>query len=194
MAARGEGAASSLPQTAKWYCRPLPDGRHVFVNTAGKYLVLKGFNTSGGTNGNKGYVDAYDATFSPITFHKMKAATYTDSQYTPADYFGLVAFGAARSDGKGNSYFNITSAGGFQQDTGWTLRYTNDYSTAFIVEEAGNYPLADTKLTAVDADDTLLGGMTPGLTIGTFSAPYATVLPEGVMAYRAEEAEQSGTA
>lgn len=194
MEARGEGAAASLPQTAKWYCRTLPDGRHVFVNTAGKYLVLKGFNTSGGTNGNKGYVDAYDATFSPITFHKMKAATYTDSQYTPADYFGLVAFGAARSDGKGNSYFNITSAGGFQQDTGWTLRYDKDYSTAFIVEEAGNYPLADTKLTAVDADDTLLGGMTPGQTIGTFSAPYATVLPEGVMAYRAEEAEQSGTA
>lgn len=194
MEARGEGAAASLPQTAKWYCRTLPDGRHVFVNTAGKYLVLKGYNTSGGTNGNKGYVDAYDATFSPITFHKMKAATNTDAQYTPADYFGLVAFGAARNDGNGNSYFNITAAGGFQQDTGWTLRYTDSYSTAFIVEEAGNYPLADTKLTAVDADDTLLGGMTPGQTIGTFSAPYATVLPEGVMAYRAEEAEQSGTA
>lgn len=194
MEARGEGAASSLPQTAKWYCRTLPDGRHVFVNTAGKYLVFKG--SSAGTNGNKGYVDAYDAEYSPLTFQKMVTGGNTTGGVM-SDFFGKVAFGGNRtnlSNGKKYSYFVVTAADGFEQDGGWVPRYDNSYSTAFIVEEAGNYPLADTKLTAVDADDTLLGGMTPGQTIGTFSAPYATVLPEGVMAYRAEEAEQSGTA
>lgn len=190
MVARGDGAANNLPESAKWYCRKLDDGRYTFVNTAGKYLVFKG--SGNGTNSNKGYVDAYDATYSPITFVKMTTSGYTGSTKLE-DLFGYVAFGGRRIYNGTSAYFVTEADGDFQQDTGWTLRYDDDYSTAFIVEEVTNYPLANTKLTAIDSDDTLLKGMTPGQTIGTFSAPYATVIPEGVKAYYAKEAEKEGS-
>ena len=193
MMARGDGAANNLPESAKWYCRKMESGQYVFVNSAGKYLVFKGSNA--GTNGNKGYFNTYDADYSPLTFQKMMT-NGGNTIGVVSDYFGMVAFGGKRttlSNNKDYSYFVITSGGEFQQDGGWFPRYDNDYSTAFIVEEVTNYPLANTKLTAIDSDDTLLKGMTPGQTIGTFSAPYATVIPEGVKAYYAKEAEQEGS-
>lgn len=193
MMARGDGAANNLPESAKWYCRKMESGQYVFVNSAGKYLVFKGSNA--GTNGNKGYFNTYDADYSPLTFQKMMT-NGGNTMGVVSDYFGMVAFGGKRttlSNNKDYSYFVITSGGEFQQDGGWFPRYDNNYSTAFIVEEVTNYPLANTKLTAIDSDDTLLKGMTPGQTIGTFSAPYATVIPEGVKAYYAKEAEQEGS-
>lgn len=193
MMARGDGAANNLPESAKWYCRKMESGQYVFVNSAGKYLVFKGSNA--GTNENKGYFNTYDADYSPLTFQKMMT-NGGNTIGVVSDYFGMVAFGGKRttlSNNKDYSYFVITSGGEFQQDGGWFPRYDNNYSTAFIVEEVTNYPLANTKLTAIDADDTLLKGMTPGQTIGTFSAPYATVIPEGVKAYYAKEAEKEGS-
>lgn len=49
-------------------------------------------------------------------------------------------------------------------------------------------------LTTTDAKrDELLSGIEFGQTIGTFSAPYATVIPEGVTAYYAEQDYDGGT-
>ncbi len=49
-------------------------------------------------------------------------------------------------------------------------------------------------LTTTDANrDELLSGIEYGKTIGTFSAPYATVIPEGVTAYYAEQEYDGGT-
>lgn len=190
MVARGDGAANDLPESAKWYCRMMESGQYVFVNSAGKYLVFKGSND--GTNGNKGYVDAYDKTYSPITFVKMTTSSYTGSTKLE-DLFGYVAFGGRRIyDGK-SAYFVTEADGDFQQDTGWTLRYDNSFSTAFLVEEVSNYVLANTKLTTVTEDDGLLKGIEVGQTIGTFSAPYATVIPGDVTAYYAKSAQEEGT-
>ena len=191
MVARGDHAANDLPESAKWYCRKMESGQYVFVNSAGKYLVFKG--SDNGTNGNKGYVDAYDATYSPITFVKMTTSDYTGAT-EQEDLFGYVAFGGRRIYNGTSAYFVTTSGGGFQQDTGWTLRYDNNYSTAFIVEEVTNYPFANTKLTETSKDkDTLLKGIENGQTVSTFSAPYATVIPNGVTAYYAKKAEQGET-
>ena len=191
MVARGDGAANDLPESAKWYCRMMESGQYVFVNSAGKYLVFKGFND--GTNSNKGYVDAYDETYSPITFVKMTTSDYTGSTKLE-DLFGYVAFGGRRKTNEYSAYFVTTSGGGFQQDSGWTLRYDNSYSTAFIVEEVTNYPFANTKLTETSKEeDTLLKGIEDGQTVSTFSAPYATVIPAGVTAYYAKKASQGET-
>ena len=48
-------------------------------------------------------------------------------------------------------------------------------------------------LTTTKESDTLLENIEVGSTIGTFSAPYATVVPEGVTAYYAEQATEGGT-
>lgn len=183
--ARGEASVDDLPESAKWYCRQLETGQYVFVNTAGKYLVFKGSNN--GCNENKGYVGTYDATYSPITVDKMVTGNYTGDA-TMEDLFGYIAFGGRRVSQDISAYFVSTSTGGFQQDMGWTMRYTNDYSTAFVVEEVSNYPLAVTKLTTTDAErDVLLSNIEYGKTIGTFSAPYPTVIPNGVIVYYATQ-------
>lgn len=186
--ARGEVAANALPATAKWYCRQLQDGRYVFVNNAGKYLVFKG--SGDGTNDNKGYVDAYDDTYSPITVMKMKLNGGSTTG-TLADMFGFVAVGGKRQSGY-NAAFVVTAGGGFEQDSGnMYFRYTNSFSTAFLVEEVSNYVLANTKLTTVTVNDRLLTGIEADQTIGTFSAPYATVIPGGVTAYYAKSANSA---
>ena len=195
LVARGDVAANELPESAKWYCRKLDDGRYTFVNSAGKYLVWRGKDV--GTNSVKGYTDNYDADWSPLTFVKMTTNGSNTGRATKADLFGYVAFGGKRETGK-NSYFITTwSANGtnFNQDGSWTLRYESNYhSTAFLVEEVTNYPFANTKLTATSKEkDKLLKGIENGQTVSTFSAPYATVIPAGVTAYYAKKASQGET-
>lgn len=167
--ARGEAAANTLPASAKWYCRQLEDGRYVFVNNAGKYLVWRGKNV--GTNSTKGYLDKYDADWCPLTFDKMVNTGANTDNVSNAELFGYMAFGGKREEGK-NSYFITTwSAGGttFNQDGGWTMRYKNgNHSTAFLVEEVSNYVLANTKLTTVTEKDGLLTGIEAGQTIFSF--------------------------
>lgn len=50
--------------------------------------------------------------------------------------------------------------------------------------EEVDYP-NNVKLNAIGASDVLLKGIETGQTIGTFSAPFATLIPEGVTAYAA---------
>lgn len=193
LVARGEAAANTLPASAKWYCRKLEDGRYVFVNNAGKYLVWRGKNV--GANGTKGYLNEYETDWCPLTFDKMVNTGTNTGNVSNAELFGYMAFGGKREEGK-NSYFITTwSADGttFNQDGGWTMRYkASNHSTAFLVEEVSNYVLANTKLTTVTENDGLLTGIEAGQTIGTFSAPYATVIPDGVTAYYAKSAEKAG--
>lgn len=101
---RGETTAENYPQTAKFTCHEVENGKFLFVNNEGKYLVLKGNQNNVGTNGNKGFVENYDATFCPLTVQKdAKAEAKTKQQ------FGLLSFGGQRNTPKNiNSYFTIT--------------------------------------------------------------------------------------
>lgn len=194
LVARGEKAANDLPATAKWYCRKLDDGRYTFVNSAGKYLVWRGKDV--GANSTKGYLGEYADDWCPLTFDKMVNTGTNTGNVSNAELFGYMAFGGKREENK-NSYFITTwSANGttFNQDGSWTMRYkASNHSTAFLVEEVTNYVLASTNLTTVSESDKLLSGENlVDKTISTFSAPYATVIPQGVTAYYAAEAEEAG--
>lgn len=196
LVARGAENANNLPASAKWYCRVLDNGRYVFVNNQGKYLAWRGFDA--GTNSHKGYNESFDNTYSQLSFVKMTTNGINTGNVALSDLFGFVAFGGSR-DGSKNSYFITTyypSTGNidFNQDGDWVLRYIQDnHSTAFVVEEVTNFEFANTQLTEVDTDDILLKGMSAGMTIGTFSAPYPTTYPLGVTAYYANEAERDGS-
>lgn len=195
LVARGAENANNLPASAKWYCRVLDNGRYVFVNNQGKYLAWRGLDA--GINSHKGYSESFDNTYSQLSFVKMTTNGINTGNVALSDLFGFVAFGGSR-DGSKNSYFITTyypSTGNidFNQDGDWTLRYIQDnHSTAFVVEEVTNFEFANTKLTGIDTDDILLKGMSAGMTIGTFSAPYPTTYPLGVTAYYANEAERDG--
>ena len=178
--ARGTATAEELPISAKFICKKLNDGRYVFVNNNGKYLVWRG--KDGGTNNHSGGVDAYNNDYCPMTFVKMGLnGGNTSAAASIQDLFGFVAFGGKRNDTQ-NSYFLTSNNNNtiFNQDGDWTLRYSNEHSTAFKVEEV-TYP---NKPVVKDA-----AGVEGVAAISTFCAPFATVAPNNVDVYIAASDE-----
>lgn len=168
-------------------CRELSAGKYTFVCNAGKYLVWKG--NSAGANGSKGYVDAFNyeetvgtnnyTDWTQITIEKMMAGGNVNAAKTQADLFGYMVFKGRRGDAL--NYTVIKTDGSY--DKASAPFFNADYSSVIVFEEV-DYP-NNVKLNAISAGDALIKGIETGKTIGTFSAPFATLIPEGVTAYAA---------
>lgn len=169
--------AENYPQVAKFTCHEVEKGKYLFVNNEGKYLVVKGGLGNVGTNGNKGFVTTYDATFCPLFIQKDNVDAAKTKQQ-----FGLVSFGGHRADKpEENTYFIIkfgNNTYSFDQTHNPTFYNTETHSTAFSIEEVAyaNTP----ELKAIEGNAIQIQGAT---SIATFSAPFATLVPEGVKAY-----------
>lgn len=171
MITRGEG---ELPIEATYICHKVGD-KYVFANNSGTYLTWRGNATGDCTNSNLGYTASYDADYNTFTV----AAN--------PDVFGCLSFGAKRDhDAHTQSYYIITRTGSFQK-AGFDNYYTDDNSTAFLFEEV-TYPNTITFHEATNIE-----GVSH---IATFSAPFATIIPEGVKAYyvSAKDTQASMTA
>ena len=194
---------STTNEPTAFVCRKLSDGTFLFVCNEGKYLVWRG--NGAGTNSKKGYVDSYaysetatinnvDITkddWTHITIAKMTAGNKVTG--TQAELFGYVTFKGRREinatdTGNAFGYTVLTSSGYSQADRPF---FDDTYSSALLFEEA-TYP-NNVKLTALTNADTKVTGLTEGATLGTFSAPFPTVIPENVTAYYAEEGTESVT-
>lgn len=174
---RGEADANSLPQSAKFTCRVV-NGKYVFVNNEGKFLVFKGLSNVG-ANGNKGYMDAYDPNQAQLT---VRANTTTD-----VATFGCLSFGGQKNNNGAGSCFIIKNNKTFDQHDYTTEYYTDAHSTAFLFEEVA-YPNTITFHAATNIE-----GVSH---IATFSAPFATIIPKDVKAYyvSAKDTQASMTA
>ena len=158
MIARGEG---ELPIEATYICHKVGN-KYVFANNSGTYLTWRGNATTDCTNGNKGYTTSYDADYNTFTV----AAN--------PNVFGCLSFGAKRDhDAHTQSYYIVTKTGSFQK-AGFDNYYDENNSSAFTFEEV-TYP---NTITFHDAQN--INGVSH---IATFSAPFATIIPEGVKAY-----------
>ena len=167
---RGDAPAETLEAAAKFVCRVV-DGKYVFVNVKdGKYLVYKTENSSygNGKNSGKGYIDIYAAEYADLSVSKH-------STYPCLNIIGK------RSDSFPTSYFILNAKDGsynaYNQEG-----YTDSYSTAFNFEEV-SYPNTVTFNAVSDVEGVK--------SIATFSAPFATVIPEGVTAYYVSTADNS---
>ena len=165
---RGEESAENLDDAAKFVCRVV-DGKYVFVNVKdGKYLIYKTENSQygNGDNSGKGYIDTYAADYADLSVSKH-------STYPCLNIIGK------RSDSFPTSYFILNAKDGsynaYNQEG-----YTDSYSTAFLFEEV-SYPNTITFNTVSDVEGVK--------SIATFSAPFATVIPEGVTAYYVSTAD-----
>lgn len=150
-------------KAAKFMCRVV-NGKYVFVNVEdGKYLIVVG-NTFG-YNNKKGYITEYDAQWADLTVSKN-------------NIFSCFNIAGKVSDKK-ESYFLIKTNGGFE---GWDTSENNAavHTTAFKFEEV-SYPNTITFNTVSDVE-----GVS---NLATFSAPFATVIPEGVTAYYVSTAD-----
>lgn len=170
MIARGEG---ELPIEATYICHKVGD-KYVFANNSGTYLTWRGNATGDCTNSNLGYTASYDADYNTFTV----AAN--------PDVFGCLSFGAKRNGNTNKSYYIVTRTGSFEK-AGLHNFYNDDNSSAFTFEEV-TYP---NTITFHDAQN--INGVSH---IATFSAPFATIIPEGVKAYyvSAKDTQASMTA
>lgn len=166
---RGTATAESLDNSAKFVCRVV-DGKYVFVNVKdGKFLVWKGSGSgsSNGTNNAKGYIATYGADYANLTVSKN-------------DIYACFNIGGKRSDADGNANFIINKVGTYNAYSMNQLNRT-DCTTAFKLEEV-SYPNTVTfnKVSDVEGVSNL----------ATFSAPFATVVPEGVTVYYVETTDR----
>ena len=173
---RGDAPAETLEPAAKFVCRVV-NGKYVFVNIEdGKYLVWvgNGSDSENGTNSAKGYITDYDADWTNLTVTRNKSI------------YGCLNFGGKRYKDatKHQSNFILkVNNGNVGYDAYNTNELVNDqYSTAFRFEEV-SYPNTVTFNAVSDVEGVK--------NIATFSAPFATVIPEGVTAYYVSTADYS---
>ena len=173
---RGDVPAESLEAAAKFVCRVV-NGKYVFVNIEdGKYLVWvgNGSDSQNGTNSAKGYLTAYKADWTNMTVTRNKSI------------YGCLNFGGKRYEDATKSQSNFilkVENGNVGYDAYNTNELVNDkYSTAFRFEEV-SYPNTIAFNTVSDVEGVK--------SIATFSAPFATVIPEGVTAYYVSTADNN---
>ena len=180
---------SSYPETAKFVCHKVEDGKYVFVNNDGKFLTYKGLRNAA-VNDNKGYTDGYvnieytvgttAVSFNPqiFTLTKVTAAGVADAYMNLQSKRGNIDKGnyAAPND----VYYTIENSTAYNAYSSQLLNDT--YSTAFLFEET-TYPNTVTFNTVSDVE-----GVS---NLATFSAPFATVIPAGVTAYYVSTADNS---
>lgn len=171
---RGAEDANSLPSSAKFVCRVV-NGNYMFVNNDGKYLVWAAPTLGDkGTNNGKGYIDSYDA-------------TWADLKVAKSSVYGCLNFGGLRKDNsnaskKQYSYFIVENNNTLDGVGNYAEYNSNQYSTAFLFEEV-SYPNTVAFKAVSDVE-----GVS---NLATFSAPFATVVPEGVTAYYVSTADNT---
>lgn len=124
-------------------------------------------------------MDAYDPNQAQLT---VRANTTTD-----VATFSCLSFGGQKNNNGAGSCFIIKNNKTFDQHDYTTEYYTDAHSTAFLFEEV-TYPNTITFHEATNIE-----GVSH---IATFSAPFATIIPEGVKAYyvSAKDTQASMTA
>ena len=166
---------NELPSSAKFVCRVV-NGKYMFVNNDGKYLVwaAPALRDNKGTNSGKGYIAAYEA-------------KWADLKVAKSSVYGCLNIGGLRSEAQENknaqqSYFIVKNNGALDGVGTYSEYNTDTYSSNFRFEEV-SYPNTITfnKVNGVEGVSNL----------ATFSAPFATVIPEGVTAYYVSTADNN---
>ncbi len=166
---------NELPSSAKFVCRVV-NGKYMFVNNDGKYLVwaAPALRDNKGTNSGKGYIAAYEA-------------KWADLKVAKSSVYGCLNIGGLRSEAQENknaqqSYFIVKNNGALDGVGTYSEYNTDTYSSNFRFEEV-SYPNTITF--------NKVNGVEGVKSIATFSAPFATVIPEGVTAYYVSTADNS---
>ena len=177
---------ANYPETAKLICRKVGENKFTFVNNDGKHFVWKG--GMDGANSNKGYVDTYNAEYA-VTVAKIVKGGYVVG-IENEDLLGYVGvMGYRKPSGKNpeQDYFIFTVNGSTysynQANAPFYKISGGDKHSSLIKIEETTYPNTITFNTVSDVE-----GVS---NLATFSAPFATVIPEGVKAYYVSTADNT---
>lgn len=173
---------ANYPASAILVCHEIGNGKYLFANNYGKYFIWKGTSTTDGNNDNKGYVDSYTSEWCDLTIGKMQTGSYVTG--TADALFGYMTITGKRSSSPGGqNYFVIDTTGEtYTYNQANAAFFDATHSSAILIEEA-TYPNVVT-LNSADGIDDISG-------IGTFSAPFPTLIPQGVTAYYVKQADET---
>lgn len=161
-------------------CRLLENGKYVFVCNDGKYMTWRG-----GDDGNTGVRDAYDTTtaaYTDVTIAKMTTGDNITGDLSNTCYVNIYARRNADSNG-----CVIIKKNDLSFDKSNAPYYNDSFSSAIIMEEAeyANKPILNSV-----GEGELLSEELYNTYMTTFSAPFPTVAPKGVVAYYATKGKE----
>lgn len=177
---------ANYPETAKLICRKVGDNKFTFVNNDGKHFVWKG--GTDGANSNKGYVDTYNAEYAVTVAKIVKGGYVVDIENEGLlGYVGVMGYRKPSGKNPEQNYFIFTVNGSTysynQAKAPFYKTSGGDKHSSLIKIEETTYPNTVTFNTVSDVE-----GVS---NLATFSAPFATVVPEGVTAYYVSTADNS---
>ena len=180
--------ASGLPESAVFVCNEFEAGKYILTPVMGGGFVK--VNT--GNFASKLQVGATyaaninDIVFKPLTDTSLSRGNITDT--SDENLFGyMTATIQEREDATEYKYCLIINEGTGAFDKSDAPYLNGDYTSALIIEEVdyANHP------TLLEIKGDKMSGVEGETHIGTFSAPFETVIPTGVRAYYAQTAEAS---
>lgn len=180
--------ASDLPASAVFVCNEFEAGKYILTPVMGGGFVK--VNT--GNSASKLQVGATyaaninDIVFKPLTDTSLSRGNITDT--SDENLFGyMTATIQEREDATEYKYCLIINEGTGAFDKSDAPYLNGDYTSALIIEEVdyANHP------TLLEIKGDKMSGVEGETHIGTFSAPFETVIPTGVRAYYAQTAEAS---
>lgn len=177
---------ANYPETAKLICRKVGENKFTFVNNDGKHFVWKG--GMDGANSNKGYVDTYNAEYAVTVAKIVKGGYVVDIENEGLlGYVGVMGYRKPSGKNPEQDYFIFTVNGSTysynQANAPFYKISGGDKHSSLIKIEETTYPNTITFNTVSDVE-----GVS---NLATFSAPFATVIPEGVKAYYVSTADNS---
>lgn len=177
---------ANYPETAKLICRKVGENKFTFVNNDGKHFVWKG--GTDGANSNKGYVDTYNAEYAVTVAKIVKGGYVVDIENEGLlGYVGVMGYRKPSGKNPEQNYFIFTVNGSTysynQAKAPFYKTSGGDKHSSLIKIEETTYPNTVTFNTVSDVE-----GVS---NLATFSAPFATVVPEGVTAYYVSTADNS---
>lgn len=177
---------ANYPETAKLICRKVGENKFTFVNNDGKHFVWKG--GTDGANSNKGYVDTYNAEYAVTVAKIVKGGYVVDIENEGLlGYVGVMGYRKPSGKNPEQNYFIFTVNGSTysynQAKAPFYKTSGGDKHSSLIKIEETTYPNTVTFNAVSDVE-----GVSH---LATFSAPFATVIPEGVTAYYVSTADNS---
>lgn len=180
-------------EATAYVCTRLDNGKFNFQASDDSYLIWKGLSgterypsynifapkKTHGYNDNLGYLPAtsYEEKYCDLTLSKLVPGGNVTGENS--DLLGMIAVQGWRYSRDQAVYFVLKALGGSDAgfDAGESPFYNDTHSSALFLEEVGSEVTA--KPAEIDGKEWQLA---------TFSAPYATVVPQGVTAYIAAAA------
>lgn len=175
---------ANYPETAKLICRKVGNNKFTFVNNNGKHFVWKG--GTDGANSNKGYVDTYNAEYAVTVAKIVKGGYVVDIENEGLlGYVGVMGYRKAKDKNSEQDYFIF-------KVNGSTYSY-NQATAPFYKTSGGDKFSSLIKIEETTYSNTVTFKAVTDVkgvsNLATFSAPFATVVPEGVTAYYVSTAD-----